>query len=183
MNNTKLIDIGFTYWIVSDRCTHSKDEVMSYIERHGYSPGDGTTFIIVDPILRWENEYVIPLYGDPITIARGHTSMREGEMFTIIYYEMDILNMTKYVLVDGKVYLDDELLSISPTDAAYSKGIQYNRGNTITTFRSLTSYILSKYNWDRVGMIICEGTSKYSVRKVSGGPLSILPGIILYERC
>lgn len=183
MNNTKRVDTGFAYWIVPADCNDSIESVYTYIVSHGYTPGDGTTFIIIHPSIMTDNDYLVPAYGDPLQVAAEHAALLEAYTYTVIDYQLDILDMTKYTISpSGEVLLDGIVLPMSLIDAAFSKAIQYNRGDPILTFKALTSYILSRYDWRSIGMVMCDNTHKYSVRKISGGPLHILPGILLYER-
>lgn len=184
MDYTKRIDVGFTYWIVDG--IEDIDDVIMYIMKHGYTPGDGRTFIIASiPLIEvvGSREYMIPMNDTPSNIARDHSVLLEATTYTIIDYYIDMIDMTRYMISPlGDVVLDDIILPLTYTEAAYSRGVQYNRGDCILTFRSLTSYILSKYDWSVVGTVMCSGTDKYAVHNVKEGPLCILEGILFYER-
>jgi hypothetical protein len=189
MDDTKRVDVGYTYWCVNDRHNvTSLPSVLSYIQSHGYSPGDGTTFVILSPYLSYMNrgeEWIIIGYGDEKDIAFSHTMEKGGKIYTLIDYGLNILDMTKYTISpSGEVMLDGYPLGITSEQAAYARGVQYNHGSPITTFRQLTSYIISHYDMNHISLVILSTSSKYSVRSTREEypRLEELKGIILYDR-
>lgn len=187
MDNVRRTDVGYTYWTVSKlREYESLDDVIYYIQKHGYSAGDGSTFIIMSVHLLPPSypSYILPEYGDPLEIALSHTILLKGRNYTMIDFSLDIVDMTKYRIdKEGRVVIGETDLGIDPIEAAMMKGVQYNRGSPIDTFRKLTSFILSRYDIDRYGTIVCPTTDKYSVRSVQDiQNIIVLKGIILYER-
>jgi len=189
MDDTKRVDVGYTYWCVNDRHkVTTLSSILSYIQSHGYSPGDGTTYVIISPYLSYLSrgeEWVIIGYGDEKDIAFSHTKEKGGKIYTIIDYDLDILDMTKYTISpSGEVMLEGVPLGITSEQAAYARGVQYNHGSPIITFRQLTSYIISHYDMSHIAIVIVSSSSGYSVRStIDGYPrLAELKGIILYER-
>jgi hypothetical protein len=185
MDNTRRTDVGYTYWTVSRDMGMSKsfDDIVYHIQKHGYSAGDGSTFIIMDVGVLPNSypDYVLPQYGRIEEIALVNTMERGGLNYTLIDVSLDIVDMTKYKIdKSGRVLIDDVVTDVSQRDAAIIKGIQYNRGDTINTFRKLTSFILSRYDMNNIGMVSCS-VPGYSVRSVKGGREETLYGIILFS--
>jgi hypothetical protein len=189
MDNTKRSDVGYTYWTLSSSYSDiiSLKEIERHVMEQGYSLGDGYTFLIVDinisKKMSYLPSYVLIEYGNPIDIAHDHTVINYGKNYTMIDMNIEILDITKYSIDKrGEIILNGVNLDISTTDAAYIRGIQYNRGDVISTFRKLTSYILSRYDLNSVSIIRCSSSNKYSVRSTtSPSNMQIIKGIIIND--